>query len=240
MEQPQQQHGAATDFTEIPVIDMAPFVSWWSALEQQRSSVGAVEVAAEVEAAGRAAAAEVGAASRDVGFMVLCNTGIPDDIMDGAMAAAKRFFAAPTEHKQTASNVGSRCYRGYESLDGKEAWEMGRELPDEGPNALPLHGPNRWPAPGHDSGAFRAAMECYYQAAVSFARCLLGALCTTLGLPPDAMQSETDAPLAHLRMWRYEKASAEGSLPEHTDHGFLTLLLQDGGGGLQARNKEGE
>ena len=59
---------------------------------------------------------------------------------------------------------------------------------------------------------------------------------------------------------RYKQASSEGSLPEHTDHGFLTLLLQvsnphlsltysspdlvtlllqDGGGGLQARNVAG-
>ena len=48
------------------------------------------------------------------------------------------------------------------------------------------------------------------------------------------MQGETAEALAHLRMWRAEQASEEGSLPAHTDHGFLTLRLQDGGGGLQA------
>ena len=58
------------------------------------------------------------------------------------------------------------------------------------------------------------------------------------GVAHGAFDNDVEA-LAHLRMWRYEQASEEGSLPEHTDHGFLTLLLQDGGGGLQARNRAG-
>jgi|EP01043_Picozoa_sp_COSAG02_P044870 isopenicillin N synthase-like dioxygenase len=228
----EQQHGATTEFTEIPAIDMEPFVQWWSCVLKRQSST------TEVEAAGRATAAEVGAACRSVGFMVLYNTGIPDGLMDAAMEAAKRFFAAPAEHKQTASNAGSRCYRGYEQFAGKEAFEMGRELP-ETPDALPLHGPNRWPASEFGEGEFRSVMELYYSSAVEFARCLLAAMCVALGLSPDAMHSQTDEALAHLRLWKYVGGSVDGSLPEHTDHGFLTLLLQDGGGGLQARNKQG-
>ena len=229
----EQAHGAATEFSEIPVIDMTPFVSWWRLLLE-----GSAGAAGEAEAAGRATAEAVGRACREVGFMVLRNTGISDATMDGAMRAARTFFAAPPAHKQTASNAGDRNYRGYERMEGKEAWEMGRELAAEA-GALPLHGPNRWPAAEHDGGAFRSAIEPYYAAAVAFARCLLGALCTALGLAPLHMQPETAEALAHLRMWRYEQASEEGSLPEHTDHGFLTLLLQDGGGGLQARNRAG-
>ena len=227
-----QQHGAATEFTEIPEIDMAPFVRWWGYVLERRAA------AAEIEAAGRATAERIGAACRSVGFMVLYNTGIADGLMDAALAAARRFFAAPLAHKQTASNAGSRCYRGYEQLEGKEAWEMGRELPETA-GVLPLHGPNRWPAPDFGGGEFRASIEAYYSEAVVFARCLLAAMCVALGLPPDSMHAQTDAALAHLRLWKYEAGSAAGSLPEHTDHGFLTLLLQDGGGGLQARNMHG-
>ena len=83
-------------------------------------------------------------------------------------------------------------------------------------------------------------MEAYYAEAVDAARCLLGAICVALGLSAGAMRGETDAPLAHLRLWRYQQGAAAAGLPEHTDHGFLTLLLQDGGGGLQARNLRGE
>ena len=243
----EQAHGAATEFSSIPVIDMQPFVSWWRATEQPQPGGAGAEAEAALAAAAAVTAEQVGRACREVGFLVLVGTGIPDGLMDGAMSAAQRFLTAPAEHKASASSgaghpsaAASRCYRGYEAMEGKEAWEMGRELPEE-PESLPLHGPNRWPAAdAHGGAAFRQTMEAYYAAVVSFARCLLGALCLSLGLPPRLMQGATGASLAHLRMWRYAQASAEGSLPEHTDHGFLTLLLQDGGGGLQARNRAGE
>ena len=199
----EQVHGAATEFSSIPIIDMGPFVRWWMKQEQPGGAAADPDPEADSEAAAAAATAEeVGRACREVGFMVLTNTGISDELMDGAMATAQRFFAAPAEHKLSASNAGDRCYRGFETMEGKEAWEMGRELSEE-PGALPLHGPNRWPAAEYDGGAFREAMEAYYAAAVSFARCLLGALCLSLGLPPRLMQAETDTALAHLRMWRY-------------------------------------
>jgi hypothetical protein len=239
-QQQQQAHGAATEFSSIPIIDMQPFVRWWRATEQQIDDcAGGVEVEEEDGFTAAAATAErVGRACREVGFLVLVGTGIPDGLMDAAMEAAQRFLIAPADHKATASSTAdhpsaaaSRCYRGYEKMEGKEAWEMGRDLPED-PKAPPLHGPNRWPAAdAYGGAAFRQTMEQYYAAAVSFARCLLGALCMSLGLSPRLMQGATGAPLAHLRIWRYERASAEGSLPEHTDHGFLTLLLQDGGGG---------
>ena len=225
---PALDHGAASAFEEIPVVDMAPFVAWW------RASGGR----GELDGPARATVTAVGEACRTVGFMVCANSGVPPATMDAAMTAAKGFFAAPAAHKATASNTGDRCYRGYEAIGGdKEAWEMGRELPAGQP--LPLHGPNRWPSPEHDGEGFRSAMEAYYTEAVRFARCLLGAVCAALELPADAMQAETDAALAHLRLWRYQQGAAEAGLPEHTDHGFLTLLLQDGGGGLQARNLAG-
>ena len=81
-------------------------MQWWSCMLKCQP------VAAEVEAAGRATAAEVGAACRSIGFMVLYTTGIPDGLRRGN-GSSERFFAALAEHKQTASNAGSRCYRGY-------------------------------------------------------------------------------------------------------------------------------
>ena len=209
----EQVHGAATEFSSIPVIDMQPFVRWWRSqvVEQSGAPSAALSPEAEAEAASAAATAEeVGRACREVGFMVLTHTGISDELMDGAMVTAQRFFAAPAAHKLTASNAGDRCYRGFETMEGKEAWEMGLELPEE-QDALPLHGPNRWPAAEYDGGAFRETMEGYYAEAVGFARCLLGALCMSLGLPPQLVRSQaqphstTVSPGMRLtkNAWRY-------------------------------------
>jgi isopenicillin N synthase-like dioxygenase len=169
--------------------------------------------------------------------MVLINTSVEDDVMDAALESSKTFFLSSQELKLTAASANDKNYRGYEVCGtGKEAWEMGLELPAQD---LPLHGPNRWPQHA-DAVSFRRNISAYYQQLLEFTQILLRGFCLALGLSDDFMDDAISSPLAHLRLWHYAKSDSDGSLPEHTDHGFLTLLLQDGGGGLQARNRAGD
>jgi isopenicillin N synthase-like dioxygenase len=232
-----------TKRVDIPVIDVSAFVSWKQGGKSEQAAVPDV-------------VRQVDYACRNVGFMVLSGTGLPDKLFRSAMEATKLFFSSSTEYKLTASNSNDPNYRGFEKVGvDKEAWEMGLELPAEtGEDKLPLHGPNKWPN-GGQSLAFREIMSTYFDSICSFAKIVMSAMCMALGLPEDHMDDCLKQPLAHLRIWRYallrhtqqqeaagaklnegDDGSATVLLPEHTDHGFLTLLLQDGGGGLQVRS----
>src|SRR5262249_57709117 len=64
----------------IPVIDLGPYLS---------GRPGALT----------AAAGELGRALRDVGFFVVVNHGVPQDLIDRTFAEARRFHAQPMESK---------------------------------------------------------------------------------------------------------------------------------------------
>ena len=235
MEMPREERRA---FGAVPEIDMAPFVAWWE--RRQKSSLESA-AGPPIDTEARRVVAEVGRACREVGFLILTNSGIPPSLMENAMLASRRFFSSPEERKKSATCTGSRYARGYERLRGKEAFEMGRE-PALNANQPPppLYEANRWPVPDNGSPTFRAVAAEYYTVALQAARCLFAAMCIALDEPLDGETfSYTSDPLAQLRMWRYEGGGDDGGLPEHTDHGFLTLLLQDGSGGLQIRNAAG-
>ena len=102
-EMQQQTESAAAP--EIPVIDVGEFVAW----DARRSATG------EAATAGATAVTRaIDDACRNVGFMVLTNTGIEDSVMDNALEATKKLFASSEAEKLTASNVGDKNYRGYE------------------------------------------------------------------------------------------------------------------------------
>ena len=229
-------------FERVPAIDMADFVAWWE--RTGGGGGGGTDGAAEPDEGARLVASEVGRACREVGFLILTNSGIEPALMDEVMRASRQFFASPAERKASAACDGSAYGRGYEKLAGKEAFEMGREPADRDPDPPPpLYERNRWPD-GAEAGApgrsFRATAEAYYAASLRAARCLFAAMCIALEVPlSGGIFAAAADPLAQLRMWRYEGGLAEGGLPAHTDHGFLTLLLQDGCGGLQIRNAAG-
>ena len=248
-------------FTSIPCVDMTHWVNYWNKYHNDDNDVddyykdnnttnknnNKCATLPQPDCVAADVAQQVGKALHEVGFVVVTGTGMNGKLMDDTLEQIKRFFNAPRSHKMSADMTASSCYRGYESIgEDKEAWEMGRDIPSQC-NQLPLHGPNVWPTSSFDNGiVFKQVLEEYYKNIVHFARCLLGAICYSLGLSANAMQGDTIEPLAHLRMWRYIKNKIrydderEVSLPEHTDHGFLTLLFQDGSGGLQARNRAGE
>ena len=65
-------------------------------------------------AARRATAAELGRACEEVGFLWVVGHGIPPEVVDGAFAAAHRFFALPLERKTFATLTEGVLNRGYQ------------------------------------------------------------------------------------------------------------------------------
>jgi isopenicillin N synthase-like dioxygenase len=119
-------------------------------------------------------AADVGAASRDVGFFYVVNHGVDPELIVKAFAQSHDFFGLPVADKRKLAIEtigGNRGYSGllHEALDPargpdmKEAFNVGLELAADDPELLtgkPFRSLNAWPGvPG-----FRETLLSYYDA----------------------------------------------------------------------------
>lgn len=220
-------------FTSIPLIDLAePFP---------------------------AAAAAIERAFREVGFLYVRNHGIAEDLIAGVFEAARRFHALPLAQKQAlAVNAWHRGYIGFASStivtssvetgvipNQSESFMVMHEVAEDDPARLagkPLQGPNQWPA---DLPGFRDVVTAYDAAAEAAGRRLAGLIEAALGLTAGRLAPLFERPTTFLRMIHYPPQpevlpdKQYGSSP-HTDHGFITLLLQDDSGGLEVQNDRGD
>ena len=194
-------------------------------------------------------AAEIGRACRDTGFFLLAGHGIDPGLPSRVFAQADAFFDLPPEIKGELSILKSRHNRGWVSegaealdetsgrTDRKEAFNIGLDLAEDDPRVLagePFRGVNVWP----DLPDFRATMLAYFDAAWRLGVDLHRAIARDLELDEDHFAASFDAPMATLRLLRYPPSSGtddEIGAGEHTDYGSLTLLMTDGGPGLQVR-----
>jgi isopenicillin N synthase-like dioxygenase len=208
-------------------------------------------------AAGRAAE-ELCRAYETLGFAYVVGHGVPADLIARAFAASAEFHASPIERKQSIAI--NKFHRGYMALatstvvtstvaqnrkpNLSESLMVMHALAPDDPDLLdgkPLQGPNQWPEwlPG-----FRPVVEEYIRALESVARRLLGAFTLGLGLEPDYLTPLFAKPTTFLRLLHYPPHPPDapdgqfGSAP-HTDYGCMTILAQDGSGGLQVRSRAG-
>jgi isopenicillin N synthase-like dioxygenase len=202
-------------------------------------------------------AAQLDAALCSTGFVLLANHGLRPETKADLLAAMRQFFAQPAEQKNRLSIANSYAHRGYvgiaaESLDEqttlagdlKETLDTGPDhLPDH-PDVLagtPLHGPNQLP----DFPGFREAFDAYRAQVIEAAERAQRAMAIALGCAPDALLSLGET-FYNLRMIHYpaqDRVTPEvGQLGcgAHTDYGSLTLLTDDGVGGLQVMMRNGE
>ncbi|CAD6512174.1 isopenicillin N synthase family dioxygenase [Paraburkholderia metrosideri] len=223
----------AVPHTSLPVIDVAGLAS---ADPRQRAAVGAALHAACV----------------DKGFFYIVNHGVGDALIDAARTASEHFFALDDADKRLVDKAKSFCNRGYEPLRGqvleagtppdlKEGLYIGNELPLDHPHVVARAfncGPNQWPP---QPLGFRPAMDAYFAALYDLSIRLTRGLALSLGLPEDHFDAFCDDAMATLRLLHYPPQPAQ-ALPDqkgcgaHTDFGCLTLLWQDGNGGLQVQD----
>ncbi|MEO6653033.1 MAG: 2-oxoglutarate and iron-dependent oxygenase domain-containing protein [Ilumatobacteraceae bacterium] len=235
----------------IPTIDLSVF-----ATGRQLPSTEAVATAAMIDEA-----------LREVGFLLVVGHGLTGDVKDGLFDQMRAFFASPNEVKDTIAIGKSPAHRGYvgmetEALEGalgggadaigsasagdlKETLDTGSE---HGPNhpevaaGTPLHGPNQFP----DLDGFRSAWEAYRVQIVESATRMQRGLAMALGLDAEFFGDQPGETMYHLRLIHYppmERVTPEpGQMGcgAHTDYGTLTVLADDGVGGLQVRQRSGE
>jgi isopenicillin N synthase-like dioxygenase len=199
-----------------------------------------------------AVAAEIGRACREDGFFYIVGHGVDEALQRRLEEASRAFFDQDTERKlEIGMSRGGRAWRGYFPLGGeltsgrpdlKEGLYFGTELPADHPKVLhgtPLHGPNLFPA--HPAG-LRAAVLEYLAALTALGHTLMAGIALSLGLEePYFADHYTADPLILFRIFNYPVAPRSDSwgVGEHTDYGLLTILKQDGTGGLQVRSRSG-
>src|SRR6195952_5641439 len=216
--------GTLSNFTEIPVVDASGLFG----TPQQQLAV----------------AAELGKAAREVRFLYVSGSGVPQQLFDDLLTVTKQFFALPVEEKMKVYIGNSSNHRGYvptgeegdygdpgdehkkKKPDLKEAFDLSLDLPADDPDYLagnPMVGPNQWP----DIPGMAETVNRYYDAALAFGKVLLRGFALALGEPAERFDDLVTKAPSQLRMVHYpfdpDAADVLG-IGAHTDLEVFTLL----------------
>jgi len=227
-----------SDFSHVPVIDVAPLVNRTAELEQT--------------------AEQIGKACRESGFFYVVGHGVDEGLSAQLEHLSRQFFAQEeTVKMRIAMARGGRAWRGYFPVgneltsgkpDRKEGIYFGSELPADHPTVIartPLHGQNLFPEiPG-----FRETVLRYIESLTGLGHVLMSGIALGLGLDERYFQDRyTGDPLILFRIFNYPCTKAVAGVEaqeipwgvgEHTDYGLLTILQQDETGGLQVKSRTG-
>jgi isopenicillin N synthase-like dioxygenase len=204
-------------------------------------------------------------ACTDTGFFGVVGHGVPRANIEGALQAAREFFALPLDEKLRVRRPRPELNRGYiatgtETLarlagretppDHKEVFTVGSEhCPQDDPYytreaARPHWGPNPWP---ERPAGFRERVLAYQAAMQALTDRLMTIFCRALELPPDYFAERSVRAPSQLRLIHYPPYLGPwepGQLRagEHTDLSLLTIVHSDNNaiGGLEVRNRDGE
>jgi isopenicillin N synthase-like dioxygenase len=191
-------------------------------------------------------------ALQKAGFLLAAGHGVDDALRADVRAAARRFFALPTEVKQKYSvRIGGRGWlapgveangnvEGEETPpDLKESFAVGPETPTGDPAVDAVwFPPNVWP---DEVPELRDAVARYVAEMTRVSRELLELCADALGLPRDTLTALAKNPTWTFNINRYPPLTEVGE-PEpgqfrigaHTDFGTVTVLDREpGAGGLQ-------
>jgi isopenicillin N synthase-like dioxygenase len=203
----------------------------------------------------RGAGAAIDDASREIGFFSIVNHGVDAALRTRLNMLAQEFFALDDREKaEIAMSRGGRAWRGWFPIgaeltsgmpDRKEGIYFGAELGPDDPRVragVALHGPNLFP---RRPPALRDAVLEYLDALSRVGQAVMRGIALGLGLPGDWFARELTAdPMILFRIFHYPPlpngaAGDAWGVREHTDYGLLTILMQDGTGGLQVRSRGG-
>jgi isopenicillin N synthase-like dioxygenase len=228
----------------IPVIDFAPLF------------------AGEPGALGRVVPL-VRDACENVGFFYAAGHGVPEELIERAFAASRRFHALPLEEKLKLRLNGNNI--GYLPIDASvqgastvhkatkpnrnESFFVSHDRGPDHPDVIagkPLRGRNQWPPetiPGMEE--MRRDMMAYFHALGAMCDRILPGFAAALDMPPDYFAPFfTNEAHANLRFLHYPPQDANeenlfGQAP-HTDNSFMTALARTDVPGLAVRLPSGE
>ena len=191
-------------------------------------------------------------ASQEFGFIYIIGHGIPFELIEKTRQVFLEFFQRP-DHEKSIITV-SKNHRGWlgpnsavmdeDALpDLKESFVWGCEFESEEiPNDHPLRGINYWPPFLPEMRTY--AMD-YFAKAQEVAHHLMRGFALGLNLEEHFFLRCTSKPLSRASSVYYptqikEVDEERFGVGPHTDFGVLTVLCQDGVGGLQVKNLKGE
>ena len=233
-----RDHEAAAKL--IPVIDYGPcFAGVAGALER--------------------VAAEVAHACENVGFFYAFNHGVPEALIDGAFAAARRFHALPLVAKLALklneNNIGylpiNASVQGASTVhkatrpNQNESFFVSHDRGPDHPDVVagkPLRGRNQWPGALPE---IRADMMAYFDALRAMCDRMLPPFAVALGLHPDffapffANEAHANLRFLHYPPQQTAEDNTFGQAP-HTDNSFMTALARTDVPGLAVRLRSGE
>ncbi len=237
-----RDHAAAA--AQIPVIDFGPVF------------------AGEPDAL-RRIAAQARHACENVGFFYALNHGVPEDVVERAFAASRRFHALPLADKLTlrlnennigylpidASVQGASTVHKATRPNRNESFFVSHDRGPDHPDVLagkPLRGRNQWPPEVSDGMAeMRRDMMGYFDALGAMCDRILPVFAVALDMP-DGFFGPFFANEGHanLRLLHYPPQPADednlfGQAP-HTDNSFMTALARTDVPGLAVRLPSGE
>ncbi len=228
----------ASAHPDIPGLDLAPYL---------RGEAGALDHLA----------AQLRETCEKVGFFYIDNHGIPQELIDKAFAASKRFHDLPLEHKMeiplNANNVGYMPVNASMQRHSKvevarkpnynASFFCKRDRALDDPDVIagtPFMCLSQWP---RDLPGFREDVMAYQRAVEALGHTMLPVLARSLDLPLDFFAGHFDPAQLSLRLLHYprrdESEPDQYGTGAHTDAGFLTFLMQNGVGGLQIRRADG-
>jgi isopenicillin N synthase-like dioxygenase len=216
-------------------------------------SVPAIDVAPLVTGTGDAGrvADAIDTACRETGFFSIVGHGVDPKLRARLARLAREFFALDDSEKAAIEMArGGNAWRGWFPVgseltagipDQKEGIYFGAELP---PSNLPLHGPNLSPA---RPAGLRATVLEYLDALTAVGHAVLRGIALARGLDEHWFAAHiTRDPVILFRIFHYPPTPPgrvweedEWGVREHTDYGLLTILGQDGTGGLEVKSREG-
>lgn len=199
---------------------------------------------------------EIMEACHSVGMFYLVGYDIEQSLVDAVMQQTAKFFASSQSDKEAITIKNSPHFRGYGMLknyrDWREQIHIGVEsslsdLKDVQPVPYwQLWGKNQWPV-SPDTTEFKSCVIDYFEAVESLARTLLTLLAQALGKPGDYFTERMkDRPYLLMKAMSYlpQERTIPGNSPQmgvtaHCDWSWLTFLIQDDVGGLEAQDIQG-
>jgi len=196
-----------------------------------------------------------------LGFLMVKNHGIKDEVTTAARDAIKDFFALP-ESKKQAYTCPKEAYRGW-IAPGLESNASSYDVIDDGDSIVDLKeaysvGPvfdgfeqyqdiaPRWYAdniwPDNDVSGFKEAFTTWWHAGNELTLDILTLLGEALSMPDTWVKENFSHPMATITANRYPPVDEGGGwrVGPHTDFGMITVLDREVDNGLQIELEPGK
>lgn len=194
------------------------------------------------------AAAALGKAAREAGFLYIVGHGISTQLIENLKALTALYFAQPLAEKMQDYIGHSANHSGYvpegeeqylnAMPDLKEAYDVGFDLQDP-TKFRPMLGPDRW----SNFPGFKEHVKAYYDAVFALSNMLFRGFALALDLPEDSFTKLITAPPSQLRLVHYpfspHAPEDRPGIGAHTDYECFTILLATADG-LEVQNGAGE